>query len=394
MEETLLQLEHYDCSPDYGYLQYCNKEAKLADDEISAKWEKIAERLPELAHTKQLRQEVEKLPSLNVDTLSGEQKIIMQTILNMIAAVYLWLDGNDVMDELPENLSSALWDLSKEIGVRPVQSYQNLLNSVKIDLDFDGDIHDLEPEDIFTRISTRYPLPGGDTSPNFVKCLGLSELFAAKVYAQFPQILANLHNVVTVTECLRHMKAALVRSQLVFGLIHKYCDTEIFYNTIRVYFTGYGMHNTALVKGVRFPGVSERVTGDGAGANQACMFHCLDAFLGITHKSQSDFLSKSRSYLLPKQLKLVDDIAELKFSDYVHKQNDLSLTEAFSALVKELERHRSKHMGIVYRFLIQEARKNGETNSEKWVGTGGGHVNVLKDFRQDTSDKHKEITKK
>ncbi|KAF6084123.1 indoleamine 2,3-dioxygenase 1 [Phyllostomus discolor] len=100
-------------------------------------WISIAKNIPDLIENGELRAEVEKLPMISIDGLSGHrQQRLARLVLGYITMAYVWYKGDeDVRKVLPSNIAIPYCELSEKLGLPPILLYADcvLANWKKID---------------------------------------------------------------------------------------------------------------------------------------------------------------------------------------------------------------------------------------------------------------------
>ncbi|XP_048242465.1 indoleamine 2,3-dioxygenase 1-like [Haliotis rufescens] len=93
-------------------------------------WTRLALSLVKRIETKTLRDEIPKLPVLDVSCLSGEKEVKLAHMqLVFITSGYLWMDSTDVPRVLPPPLAVPLYAMYEKYGMAPVITYADVILS-------------------------------------------------------------------------------------------------------------------------------------------------------------------------------------------------------------------------------------------------------------------------
>lgn len=250
----------------------------------------------------------------------------------------------------------------------------------------------------------------------------IKEIYRIIHYSESEQVLETDNNA-TLEHFLRQLQGHLRRMIDSFKKVRESCLPAVFYNSLRKYLSGprgYPAHfpNEQIQFGDRcveldnhqiFEPVKKSLFG--ASAGQSPLIHALDALFGILHDqppgtqprqtdrdlSQSDevpYLLQMRSYMISSHRNFLTWIESWPISLRLYIQT--TATEPFDALtvdstgtlklvfndcIKELDRFRKIHYGVVVEYIINQAHiedgvlSKGNENAEKAdsnvKGTGG-----------------------
>nr|XP_023678945.1 indoleamine 2,3-dioxygenase 1-like [Paramormyrops kingsleyae] len=101
-----------------------------------------------------------------------------------------------------------------------------------------------------------------------------------------------------VHEGLLMVNKSLLKMKEVFGLMRKHVEPDVFYGTLRIFFTGW-MDNPTLPEGLCYEGVStEPLQLRGGSAAQSSSIQCFDALLGVKQMETSGEPAELRKPLL------------------------------------------------------------------------------------------------
>ncbi|XP_018418761.1 PREDICTED: indoleamine 2,3-dioxygenase 2 [Nanorana parkeri] len=352
-------------------------------------WMDIAECLSVLIETKKLRDEVSKMPELGTQQLKGHrQQRLARTILSHIVMGYVWQNGESGgVKVLPRALAVPYHQLSHALGLPLIIVHADfvLANWKKKD--------PLGPLTI-ENLSTIVSLPGGDSLQGFVLVTLLVEAAAIPAVKAVIQAVKSLESddKQRLLIALQDLERSINQMSEALHLMYDYVDSDVYYNTIRIYLSGW-KDNPNMPEGLIYEGVSEEpLHFSGGSAGQSTIFHAFDELLGIQHKPNSlDFLLKMRDYMPPAHRGFIRWVQEApKLPEYVQRSNDPALLSVFNQCISALTEIRSLHIRIVSKYVnaagirarmkTNQAVTEGQEPQER--GTGGSQVmSFLKSVR-------------
>uniref|UniRef100_A0A8C8YUJ8 Indoleamine 2,3-dioxygenase 1 n=1 Tax=Prolemur simus TaxID=1328070 RepID=A0A8C8YUJ8_PROSS len=357
-------------------------------------WMAIAENLPALIETGQLRAEVEKLPLLSIDDLQGHKlQRLARLVLGYITMAYVWnqRDG-DVSKILPRNIAIPYCKLSEKLGLPPILLYADCVLANWKKKDPNGPM-------TYENMDILFSFPGGDCGKGFFLVSLLVEIAAASAIKVIPIIFSAVQHQDqdTLQQALLDVAASLKKALEVFHQIHEHVDPELFFNVLRIYLSGW-KGNPQLSEGLLYEGVwdSPRKFAGGSAA-QSSIFQCFDVLLGIQQstggESAAEFLQEMRTYMPPAHrdfLRSVESGPSVR--EFVLGKGDADLQEAYDACVKALVSLRNYHLQIVTKYIVIPAHRKAEENNKSEEpsglenkGTGGTDLmNFLKTVRNTT----------
>ncbi|XP_069341384.1 indoleamine 2,3-dioxygenase 1 [Eulemur rufifrons] len=357
-------------------------------------WMIIAENLPALIETGQLRAEVEKLPLLSIDELQGhKQQRLARLVLGYITMAYVWnqRDG-DVSKILPRNIAIPYCKLSEKLGLPPILLYADCVLANWKKKDPNGPM-------TYENMDILFSFPGGDCGKGFFLVSLLVEIAAASAIKVIPIIFSAVQHQDqdTLQQALLDVASSLKKALEVFHQIHEHVDPELFFNVLRIYLSGW-KGNPQLSEGLLYEGVWDTPRKfAGGSAAQSSIFQCFDVLLGIQQssggESAAEFLQEMRKYMPPAHrdfLRSVESGPSVR--EFVLGQGDAGLQGAYDACVKALVSLRNYHLRIVTKYIVIPARRKAEENHKSEEpsglenkGTGGTDLmNFLKTVRNTT----------
>ncbi|XP_020933394.1 indoleamine 2,3-dioxygenase 2 isoform X1 [Sus scrofa] len=385
-----LTLERFHISEEYGFL-LPNPLKELPDH--YRPWMEIASKLPHLIDTHQLRAQVNKMPLLNCQFLTGyKEQHLAHLILSFITMGYVWQEGETQPKEvLPRNLALPFVEVSRNLGLPPILVHADLVlaNWAARNPEKPLEIRNLDPIVSF---------PGGESIRGFILVTVLVEKAAVPGIKALVQAVNALlkPSPDCLLQALQRLTLSIQDITRALGQMHDYVDPDIFYAVIRIFLSGW-KDNPAMPAGLVYEGVSEEPLGySGGSAAQSTVLHAFDEFLGIRHSKESaDFLHRMRDYMPPSHKAFIEEIhLAPSLRDHVLSSGDGQLLTAYNQCVEALAALRSYHITMVTKYLITAASRAkgrrtshlpGPPRSLEERGTGGTAVlRFLKSVRDRT----------
>ncbi|KAM8784393.1 indoleamine 2,3-dioxygenase 2 isoform 2-T2 [Rhynchonycteris naso] len=380
-----LSLEKFHISEDYGFL-LPNPLKELPD--YYRPWMEIANKLPHLIESHQLRAQVNKMPLLNCQFLkSYREQRLAHLVLSFVTMGYVWQEGETAPEEvLPRNLALPFVEISRILGLPPILVHADLvLTNWTIK----------NPE---RNLETIFLFPGGESLHGFILVTVLVEKAAvpgikALVQAVNAILQTSQDSLLQAVQQLRLSVQDITRT---LRQMHDYVDPDIFYAVIRIFLSGW-KDNPAMPAGLIYEGISpEPLRYSGGSAAQSTVLHAFDEFLGIRHSKESgDFLLRMRDYMPPSHRAFVEEIQSApSLRGLVLSSGNGQLLTAYNQCVEALAELRSYHITMVTKYLITAAAKAkgrkpshlpGPDQALEERGTGGTAVlSFLKSVRNKT----------
>ncbi|XP_048259227.1 myoglobin [Haliotis rufescens] len=370
-----IQLSKYHVSKDIGFLLEPLQDV-LPD--YFEPWNRLAKSLPELVASHKFRDAVKEMPLLDQSKLAGyRQKRLAHLQLVLITSGYLWQEGEGgAVQRLPECVSKPLWNVSNDLGLKPVLTYADIcLTNCKVK---NGDIE------------VMYNLPGGAGTEWFLKVSGLVELAFGKSGQAVQNVLdgAKANDKAKMASGFTDLTAAIGNMQTTLARMNENLTPEHFYNGVRPFLNGFGGPASPISGGLVYEGVSDKpVTMIGGSAAQSSTMQVLDGLLGITHSPEKQaFLDEIRNYMPPSHKQMLADLTNMprKVPQVVAETKDANLTKAFNGCVAAFVQYRSYHIQVVTKYIVT-ASKSDSPKSLAYKDTGKSDlIPFLKEVRDDT----------
>ncbi|KAJ5116115.1 hypothetical protein N7456_000463 [Penicillium angulare] len=417
----------YGISPENGFL---SPEPLLESlpDPYYAKWEAIAANLQPLLLSKRVRSLVDRLPTLSTSYLNTDAEWRRAyVVLVFILHGYVW-GGDRPSERVPPQLTVPLFEICERLEVPPVATYAGVClwnykplfpDEPADDLDnlaclqtFTGSLD----EQWFYLVSVAIEARGAPSIPLMLEAITAARAGKSRI----------------VTECLQRLAEIIDEITSLLERMYDNCDPYIFYNRIRPYLAGSkNMADAGLPNGLLYDdGQNEpeyRQYGGGSNA-QSSLIQFFDIVLGIEHrptgvrkdananyssddapKTRNGFIHEMRAYMPGPHrrfLEHIDSIANIR-SFVESRRADPALRLAYDACLSMLRAMRDKHIQIVSRYIIVQARGARKemqstttqetapqnlatavpTDSKKLRGTGGtALIPFLKQARDETGE--------
>lgn len=389
MLHEIPRLEDYDVSPLTGFLPDVLPLEKLPDPYYEP-WETIARDLPMFVMTRRVRDYVDtKMPHLSTNRLNSEpewRRACM--ILAFIAHAYVWA-GDSPRDHLPESLADPWLATADHFGLPAISSYAGvcLWNFKTIYPGIDPEKWSLEnlaslitftgsyDEAWFYLVSTAIERQGAP-------CLthGLDAIKACRE-----------NNAQAVVDNLQALAEAIDGITTTLARMFEMCDPHTFYFRIRPYLAGWkNMEDAGLPYGVRYGNEPEYRQISGGSNAQSSLIQALDILLNVEHhptghrkrtngvlptskephknkplsadqsEKRNNFLVEMRSYMPRKHREFLEALIRVAhIRDYVleHAETTPELVISYDACLAMLRTFRDKHIQVVSRYIIIQARK-------------------------------------
>ncbi|XP_058381385.1 indoleamine 2,3-dioxygenase 2 [Diceros bicornis minor] len=385
-----LSLGRFHISEDYGFL-LPNPLKELPDH--YRPWMEIANKLPHLIESHQLRAQVNKMPLLSCQFLkSHRERRLAHLVLSFISTGYIWQEGETKPEEvLPRNLAIPFVEVSRNLGLPPILVHSDFVLTNWTMRNPEG------PMDI-GNLDTIISLPGGESLRGFILVTVLVEKAAVPGIKALVQAVNAIMQPSqdSLLQALQHLRLCIQDITRTLGRMHDHVDPDVFYTVIRVFLYGW-KDNPAMPAGLTYEGVSKKpLKYSGGSAAQSTVLHAFDEFLGIRHSEESaDFLHSMRDYMPPSHKAFIEEIRSAPpLRDYVLSSGNSQLLTAYNQCTEVLAELRSYHITIVAKYLITAAAKAksrrpshlpGPPQASEQRGTGGTSVlRFLKSVRDKT----------
>jgi len=369
---TIPQLGDFDISDKTGF-NVENPETSLPD-EFDA-WTKLAQhQLVELIDKKQVRASVDKMPLLDHNKLTTErQRRLAHMCLTFIGSAYVWQDGDTgVSQRVPKQLAVPWCALSDLVGLPPVITLAAVaLSNYKV----------IDPELPLTidNMTAICMYPGDDSCSSFFLIATLIELDALPGIKAILEAMRGVqsNDAHLVTNNLHHMKDSLEDIMKSMILLEHRVNPSVFYNIMRPFLAGWGGAGSPLPNGLIYDGVhDEPKQYKGGSQAQSTSIQCFDAALGLVHPpGEQSYLDEIRNYMPAKHAQFITALWNgPSIKAFVANSDDPELRKAYDSCVATLKKLRTKHLGLVKRYIVQQMNRSDTPSNHAHLeetGTGG-----------------------
>ncbi|CAR28849.1 hypothetical protein ZYGR_0U02070 [Zygosaccharomyces rouxii] len=388
-EIPLPTLAEYGFSENTGFLPK-DLPATSLSDAYYGKWEAIANNLPSLILTRKIRNVVDRLPILDVkpSLLSNIRELRRAySVLCFIANAYVWGIG-ETCDTIPDAIAQPLLRISEELEIAPLATYASLVlwnfKPVINDTDLVDDILDL------SNLTTINTFTGGlDESWFYLVSVVFEREGSSCLVSGLKAIQAVRDNDSgTLIEQLEIIAQTIDKLGDILMKMNEMCDPHIFYHRIRPFLAGWkNMEEVGLPHGVRYGSNGDYKVFAGGSNAQSSLIQAIDIILGVEHfpygkqktdqgktisaeSNQNNFLKEMRGYMPRHSTQFLNHLSSVSnIRDYVlSNPNNERVTLAYDACVAILKSFRDKHIQIVTRYVVLQARK--KTSGSETLKTG------------------------
>ncbi|KPI42409.1 Indoleamine 2,3-dioxygenase [Cyphellophora attinorum] len=382
-------------------------------------WDDIAASLPTLLSSQDstLHAEITTLPLLSTASLTTIPQLHRAyVVLGFLIHAYVWCDravGDTSGARIPQQLAQPYTDVCRRLGLegRETLAYAGLCSWNWGFKDGAGGIGEGNWE--LEKMDCLVSFTGTRDEAVFYLVPVMVEREVQGLVGHLVEVLeiiqpvngesADGKTVGNVTQLLTELGKRLIKMQAHMKLLHQHCDPAIFYNQVRKYFAG-GKGSKGWIFELADGSEVARWCVGGSAA-QSATFPFLDAVLGVKHDKMGGEVSvfgEMREYMPGEQREFLSSVeGRASIGDFVRRigGDEPALLGAYNAVLEELARWRSKHIGVVTTHIVSQARKEKkeEVKAEEVTdglsvrdegdlqGTGGSAlIPFLKGATQDT----------
>uniref|UniRef100_A0A8D0HMY5 Indoleamine 2,3-dioxygenase 2 n=1 Tax=Sphenodon punctatus TaxID=8508 RepID=A0A8D0HMY5_SPHPU len=314
-------------------------------------WMEIANNLPQLIESHQLRIHVDKMPLLSSQHLQGHRELSLAHLaLSFITMGYVWQEGEkETAKLLPRNLAVPYWEISQALGLPPILVHADLVlaNWKKKNLNGPLEIENLDPI---------ISLPGGESTKGFILVTFLVEKAAVpgiKALVQAVNAILQLDDG-SLQQALQEMTKALKEMTGALKQMHADCNAISHCLVLLLSWKD----NPAMPGGLIYEGVCDKpVAYSGGSAAQSTVLHAFDELLGIHHSRESTvFLHRMREYMPTHHRAFIEEIhATPPLKQHVVSSRNTELHAAYNRCVSALTDLRTYHITVVTKYITLAA---------------------------------------
>ncbi|ODV81322.1 tryptophan 2,3 dioxygenase [Suhomyces tanzawaensis NRRL Y-17324] len=382
------RMEDFDVFPNSGFLPDKMPLSRLPQHYYTP-WEDLVANLPSLILTKRVRSIIDKLEVLQTLQLTSvEQYRRAYTVLGFLAHAYIW-GTSEPTNKLPQQIAKPWIEVSEYLRLPPVATYAGLCL-----WNFKQIIPTAENEDI-------WDLDNLTTINTFTGSIDESWFYLVSVYFEYKGSFsikagleamkhANNKNVKKLVSVLQNLAESIDHLGSVLMRMEEMCDPHVFYYRIRPYLAGWkNMGDVGLDKnGVVYGNEPQPRTYSGGSNAQSSLIQFLDVLLSVKHystgerplpheqrssndKPENGFMNEMRDYMPGNHrdfLKKIEDSTTIR--EFVLESRDPELTLSYDACLAMLKLFRDKHIQIVTRYVVLQAKKSQSAGSSSTLRSG------------------------
>ena len=326
-----------------------------------ATWDDLGKQLPALLLAGRFREWVQRMPLLDINQLTGRAQLERaMLLLTTFGNAYVWAEATPAMT-IPRNLAIPLWQLSQQMGRKPIIGHAaNVLHNWRR-LDPTGPI-------ALENLALLQPFLGSSDEAWFVLVTVAIEADGAAALPLLVQakdaIAAN--DTTTLASILQQLSVIIDKMSHTLMRMYEKCDPHIFYHRVRSFLASWP------APGVVYEGISDTPhIYAGGSAGQSALLQSLDATFGVRHTSEHSrhFLREMQDYMPPAHRNFIralaqgNDIRSFVESQHGHPPE---LQPLFNLCIEQLTTFRKKHTEIAIRYITMQAPKHVDAK-----GTGG-----------------------
>jgi indoleamine 2,3-dioxygenase len=343
-------------------------------------WDEIGYDLPKLLAAGRARCVIDRLPVLDAAALPDEAAPRAMLVLSFLGHAYVhetWRSA--VADVLPAALARPWFTVASRLGRPPILSYASYALDNWRRLDPGGPI-------ALGNIALLQNFLGGLDEEWFVTVHVQIEAQAAPALIALPRVQQAVLDAdsAALTAGLETVAAALELMNHTLLRMPENCDPYIYYHRVRPFIHGWQLHPVVYSGVAEYTGVPQTFHGE-TGA-QSSIIPCLDAALGIRHRSDElrVYLAAMRQYMPRHHVRFLEQLESgPSVRSFVVNSANASLRTAYTACVEGVEKFRSTHLEYAASYIQHQAQIG--TNSTTY-GTGGTpFMRYLKKHRDETT---------
>lgn len=383
-------MEKYDVFPETGFLPREYPLERLPQ-EYYRPWETLVNSLPSLILARKIRPMVNAMPLLETTHLESEPEYRRAyQVLGFLTHAYIW-GVNDPTDQLPTQLAQPLLAVASHLRLPPLATYASLC------------LWNFKP--IIPDGSTSFELDNLTTINTFTGLVDESWFYLVSVFFEYKGLFAiragldAMNNTVAnnparVQTCLENLAECIDTLGLVLMRMEEMCDPHVFYFRIRPYLAGWkNMGDAGLSKGGIFYGQETTPRAYAGGSNaQSSLIQFLDVLLGVKHYSTGErplpdlqntvattegpsngFMDEMKRYMPGRHqdfLQMVQEKTAIRDYVFAHKDSHPALVLSYDACLAMLKLFRDKHIQIVTRYIVLQAKSSSRMGSSLTLRSG------------------------
>jgi indoleamine 2,3-dioxygenase len=343
-------------------------------------WDEVGYDLPKLLAGGRARRVMDGLHVLDAALLPDEAVPRAMLVLSFLGHAYVhetWRSA--VVEVLPAAVARPWFTVASRLGRPPILSYASYALDNWRRLDPGGPV-------ALGNIALLQNFLGGLDEEWFVTVHVQIEAQAAPALMALPGLQQAVVDAdsAALTVGLETVGCALDLMNQTLLRMPENCDPYIYYQRVRPFIHGWQQHPVVYSGVAEHAGVPQTFHGE-TGA-QSSIIPCLDAALGIRHRSDElrVYLAAMRQYMPRNHVRFLEQLESgPSIRSFVMNSTNASMRDAYTTCVAGVEKFRSTHLEYAASYIQRQAQIG--TNSTMY-GTGGTpFMRYLKKHRDETT---------
>ncbi|MGB1285086.1 MAG: hypothetical protein ACPG7F_01020 [Aggregatilineales bacterium] len=336
-------------------------------DQVVAHLQQLADTLPDLIKTHNLRPSLSDLATYEMSPLQEVTDFrIHERIFQIyahLANAYVWCEQSNPLHTIPAGVAVPLVELAHMVDRPPIVPYAStaLCNFQRIDPDGKIAVEnlrcvqkliDIPDESWFHLIHVEIEAHAGAAIQH---CIEATEAI-------------NTDNTGMIEQHLEGVTIALAKMEQTFKRMPEGCSPDIYYKTLRPYLFGF---DDVIYEGVaEFNGKPQTFRGE-TGA-QSTVIPALQRYLGLQHEhgGLSSHMQEMIAYMPRPHRELLRSIDEATIRNYVINQQSSTLNDIYNACLQGIAQFRSLHLHMAQAYIaskVEDPRGTGGTEFMFWL---------------------------
>ena len=337
------------------------------DSELIEQLQDVAEQIPQLISTHQLRKTVVALPVFDMDPLKAVEDFrIVERLFQIYAHFangFIWCENDDPMTYLPASVAIPFVQLGKLVERPPIVPYATtaLANFQRLDSNGKIEVDNLRVVQKMIDIPDEswFHLIHVEIEAHAATAIHHSLLATEAIHNEALSALEESLGI--ITETFDIMMATFKR-------MPEKCSPDIYFHTLRPYLFGF---NNIIYEGVaEFEGKPQTFHGE-TGA-QSSVIPALKAFLGLEHAhgGLTDYLEIMKRYMPKPHREFLANIDQTLIRNFVINQKSKNLNAAYNGCLEKMVEFRSQHLHMANAYIaskVKDPRGTGGTDFMRWL---------------------------
>lgn len=299
------------------------------------------------------RKRIQELPIIPTEQLEKSSDDVLKrlySVLSIMTNVFVHGDNSNIKN-IPNQISIPLIWICKKFGLPPILTHASvdLFNIKRLSCD---------PSEIEIWVN----ITGEESERWFYAIMIAIEKVGAGI---LDSLIKYSIGEISITTVLTTIYSNLTHINKILKRMYELNDPHTFFNVLRIYL---GSINNISFDGTDYVNRSYK----GGSAAQSSLIQTIDAFLGVTHSTQtSEFLTEMQKYMPKKHLEFIKYASEhcIDLKKIHDEKNDEKNIELRNKCIDELTKFRSSHLAMANRYIVRFGSKvgTGETELQKFL---------------------------